>query len=124
MKLLKSLSDIFVRFRYPISLPQDIASDLGYDVSNSMNFNEFILHLTDPCHRPAKLSRFMPRDQAEDVFRLAKRKERFSQDSLFSYQFKNGWLEFILQFDEKARLRRLYIHHKDLKQKHEILISQ
>ena len=65
----------------------------------------------------------MPREQAEETFRLAKRKEKFKQNSLFSYHFKRGWIEFNLQFDEQSRLRRLYICHKDLKRKHEISIS-
>ncbi len=66
----------------------------------------------------------MPREQAEDMFRLAIRKEKFQQNSLFSYHFKGGWVEFVLQFDEQARLRRLYTRHKDLKQKCEIPISR
>lgn len=122
MKVLKPLMHLFVRLRYPVSMPEDVASDLGLQISNSLNFKEFIRCLTDPRHRPTKLSRFMPRDQAEDIFRLAKRKERFQQNSLFSYHFKGGWVEFNLQFDEQSRLRRLYIRHKDLKQKHEISI--
>lgn len=123
MKILKPFFRLFVRFRYPVSMPEDVAADLGLNISNSLSFQEFIHCLTDPCHRPTKLTRFMPRDQAEDIFRLALRKERFQQNSLFSYHFKNGWMEFILQFDEQSRLRRLYIRHKDLKQKHEIGIS-
>lgn len=122
MKMLKPFLHLLVRFRYPVSMPEDVASDLGIQISNSLNFKQFIHCLTDPRQRPTKLSRFMPRDQAEDIFRLAKRKERFQQNSLFSYHFKGGWVEFILQFDEQSRLRRLYIRHKDLKQKHEISI--
>lgn len=123
MKVFRPLFHLFVRFRYPVSMPEDVASDLGLEITNSLNFKEFMRCLTDPRHRPTKLSRFMPREQAEDIFRLAKRKERFQQNSLFSYHFKGGWMEFILQFDEQSRLRRLYIRHKDLKQKHEISIS-
>lgn len=104
-------------------MPEDVAADLGLDISNALTFKEFIRCLTDPIHRPRKLIRFMPRDQAEEIFHYALRKERFQQNSLFSYHFKGGWMEFILQFDEQSRLRRLYIRHKDLKQKHEIGIS-
>jgi hypothetical protein len=123
MKLFKPITRLFARFRYPVSLPEDIATDLGLNISNSLSFQQFIHCLTDPSHRPTKLTRFMPRDQAEEIFRLALRKEKFQQNSLFSYHFKRGWMEFILQFDEQSRLRRLYICHKDLKQKHEIGIS-
>lgn len=123
MKVLQPLLQLFIRFRYPVSMPEDVAADLGLNISNSLNFQEFMGCLTDPRHRPTKLIRFMPRDQAEDMFRFALRKERFQQNSLFSYHFKGGWMEFVLQFDEQSRLRRLYMRHKDLKQKHEIPIS-
>jgi len=123
MKVLRPLLHLLVRLRYPVSMPEDVAADLGLNITNSLNFKEFMCCLTDPSRRPTKLTRFMPRDQAEDTFRLAKRKERFQHNSLFSYHFKGGWIEFVLQFDEQSRLRRLYIRHKDLKQKHEISIS-
>jgi hypothetical protein len=120
---LQLFSQLFVRFRYPISMPEDVATDLGLTLSNLLTFQEFMSHLTNPHHRPTKLSRFMPRDQAENNFRFALRKEKFQSNSLFSYHFNGGWMEFILHFDENARLRRLYIRHKDLKQKYEIPIS-
>lgn len=123
MRILKPLQRLFVRFRYPVSTPEDVAADLGLDITNALTFQEFILFLTNPLHRPKKLIRFMGREQAEEIFRLALRKERFQQNSLFSYHFKEGWMEFILQFDDEARLRRLYIRHKNLKQKHEMGIS-
>jgi hypothetical protein len=123
MKVLKPLLRLFIRFRYPVSMPEDVAADLGLNISNSLTFAEFMNCLIDPCQRPTKLTRFMPRHQAEDSFRLALRKEIFQQNSLFSYHFKDGWMEFVLQFDEQSRLRRLYIRHKHLKQKHEIPIS-
>src|SRR4051812_48473904 len=123
LKTFKPLLRLFVRFRYPISTPEEVGSDLGLNISNLLTFQEFIACLTHPHYRPAKLTRFMPRQQAEDIFRQARRKERFQQDSLFSYHFNGGWMEFMLQFDEQSRLRRLYIRHKDLKQKHEISIS-
>ena len=56
----------------------------------------------------------MPREEAEAAFQSAQRKERFGRNSLFSYYFQEGWLEFKLYFDEKARLRRIYLQHKDL----------
>lgn len=123
MKVLKPILQLFVRFRYPVSMPEDVATDLGINITNSLNFKEFMHCLTNPCYRPTKLTRFMPRDQAEDMFRLAKRKERFPQNSLISYYFKGGWMEFVLQFDAQSRLRRVYIRHKDLKKEHEIPIS-
>jgi hypothetical protein len=123
MNIFNPFLRLFIRLRYPVSMPEDVAADLGLDISNSLTFQQFMSCLLDPRYRPTKLTRFMPRDQAEEIFRSAKRKERFPQNSLFSYHFKGGWMEFVLQFDEQARLRRLYVRHKDLKQKHEIPIS-
>lgn len=121
--LLSSLSMVLARFRYPVSLPEDVAVDLGLDLSNRLSFDEFISCLTNPQCCPTKLTRFMLREQAEFVFSRALRKERFARDSHFSYHFNGGWMEFILKFDIDSRLRRIYICHKDLKQKHEIFIS-
>jgi hypothetical protein len=122
MKVFQPLMQLFVRFRYPVSMPEDVAKDLGLKLSNTLSFQKFIYLLTNSDHRPTKLSRFMPRDLAEQTFRTALKKERFQYNSLFSYHFKTGWMEFMLQFDNESRLRRLYIRHKDLKQQHEIEI--
>lgn len=123
LKLYRSFLRLFIRFRYPVSMPEDVAADLGLAISNFVTFPQLIFNLTNSERRPANLVRFMPRKQAEEAFRLALKKECFQQDSLFSYYFNGSWMEFILQFDEESRLRRVYIRHKDLKQKHEILIS-
>jgi len=103
-----------VRLRYPVSLPEEIATDLGISVSNFLTFDEFVCQLTSHSCRPRRLLRFMPREEAEAAFQSAQRKERFCRSSLFSYYFHEGWLEFSLYFDEHARLRRIYIQHKDL----------
>ncbi len=123
MKLFSPLLHLWCRFRYPVSTPEDVGTDLGIKVSNQLSFNEFIHCLMDPHQRPTKLIRFMPRAQAEEIFQSALRKEKFQSNSLFSYHFKGGWMEFILQFDEQSRLRRLYMRHKELKHKHELPIS-
>lgn len=120
MNFFKPFQRLFVRFRYPVSMPEDVASDLGLNISNYLTFQEFIELLTNPNTKPSKLSRYMPRHEAECIFQSALRKERFKHDSLFSYYFNGGWMEFVLQFDEQSRLRRLYINHKDMKQKYEI----
>lgn len=123
MKVLTPLFRLLVRFRYPVSTPEDVAADLGLNMSNDLTFDQFINCLTNPCYRPTKLMKFMPREKAEEMFQLALRKEKFKQNSLFSYYFNGGWMEFMLLFDEQSRLRRLYIRHKDIKQKYEIPIS-
>lgn len=120
MKLLNPLYRFLLRFRYPVSMPEDVARDLGLCFSNFLTFKEFVSCLAHPKVCPANLRKYMPRSQAEAVFRSARRKEKFTHNSLFSYYFSEGWMEFILQFDEQSRLRRLYIQHKVLKRKVEI----
>ena len=123
MKVFEPLIYLLIRLRYPFSMPQDVATDLGLNLSNSLTFYQFMDCLLAPHQSPTNLIRFMPRDQAENAFRSAIRKEKFSHTSIFSYYFKGGWVEFVLHFDEHSRLRRLYIRHKNLKQQHEIPIS-
>lgn len=123
MNAFHSFFQLFIRFRYPVSTPEDVATDLGLEVSNDLTFEEFMSYLVDPSHRPSNLIRYMPREKAESMFQTALRKERFNQNSLFCYYFNGNWMEFMLQFDEQSRLRRLYIRHKALKQKYEIPIS-
>lgn len=123
MKFFESFFRLLVRFRYPVSLPEDVARDLGLNLSNFITFPELIKHLIHPGHRPSRLMKLMPREQAESLFQAALRKERFQHNTLFSYHFNGSWLEFVLQFDDQSHLRRLYIRHKDLKQKYEIPIS-
>lgn len=114
MKAFDWLFHCFLRLRYPVSLPEDIATDLGISASNFLTFNEFVFHLTNLSCRPKRLTRFMPRDQAEAAFQSAQRKECFGRNSLYSYYFHEGWLEFSLYFDEHSRLRRIYMQHKHL----------
>lgn len=101
-----------VRFRYPVSLPEDIALALGIEASNLLTFEEFVSRLISPGCRPTRLTKFMPREKAEAAFQGALRKEHFKKNSLFFYYFNEGWLEFILLFDEDSRLRRIYLQHK------------
>ncbi len=114
MKAFDWFFNFFLRVRYPASLPEDIATDLGINTSNFLTFEEFVDQLTSHSCRPKRLTRFMPRDAAEAAFQSALRKERFGRNSLFSYYFHEGWLEFSLYFDEQARLRRIYLQHKRL----------
>lgn len=123
MKLLESFSQILFRFRYPFSSPRDIGGDLGIPLPGNLEFNEFLTYLLHPSQQSTRLIRFMPRKEAESMFQSAIRKECFKLNSLFSYYFNGGWVEFMLQFDAESRLRRLYIRHKQLKHLHEIKIS-
>ncbi|KAF3362094.1 Uncharacterized protein PHSC3_001405 [Chlamydiales bacterium STE3] len=107
-------SHLLTRFRYPVSLPEDIAQALGVNLSNAQPFKEFVKQLIAPTLKPTTLTKFMIRDQAEQVFCNALRKERFHQSTLFSYYFSEGWLEFVLKFDDKGFLRRVYMMHRDI----------
>lgn len=110
MQFFDSFLHMFIRFRYPVSLPQDIAHALGISLKNTIAF-EHLLMVCQSCV-PTRLAKFMPRMEAERVFQSAQRKDRFAQTSLYSYFFSEGWLEFELHFDDCSRLRRIYIHHK------------
>ncbi len=109
MHLLESLNRLLSRFRYPVSLPEDVAHDLGMDLPNTLNFQEFLTTLSSAHQRPAKLRKYMGRTLAESTFESALKKETFKSCSLFSYYFNKGWLVFALYFDEKSRLRRVYL---------------
>ncbi|HEY4832828.1 MAG TPA: hypothetical protein VIH61_09755 [Waddliaceae bacterium] len=109
MHLLESLTRLISRFRYPVSLPEDVAHDLGMYLPNSLNFQEFLQILASPQQRPAKLRKYMSRTLAESTFESALKKEAFKSCSLFSYYFNKGWLVFALYFDEDSRLRRVYL---------------
>ncbi len=113
---------LFLRFRYPVSLPEDVAEALGVQCSNFITFEDFVTKLTCPSCRPTRLKKFMPREEAEAAFQTALRKEKFLHNSLFSYYFNEGWMEFVLQFDEHSRLRRIYIQHKKITQEEGIEI--
>lgn len=114
MKTLDWLYHVVLRFRYPVTLPEEIATDLGISISNFLTFNEFVSQLTNLSCRPQRLKRFMTRDAAEAAFKCAQRKEKFTRNTLFSYYFLEGWLEFSLHFDEHSRLRRIYLQHKNV----------
>lgn len=109
MQLLESLTRLICRFRYPVSLPEDVAHDLGMHLPNTLNFQEFLYLLSSPYQRPAKLRKYMSRTLAESTFESALKKESFRSCSLFSYYFNKGWLVFALYFDEDGRLRRIYL---------------
>ncbi len=110
MQLFSAIQQMLVRFRYPVSMPNEVAASLGIQVENTIPFSNF-LSLCQTC-RPSRLTKFMPRHEAERAFKGALRKERFSSSSLYSFYFNEGWLEFELQFDTNSLLRRIYVHHK------------
>ena len=122
MKSFDWFFNVLLRLRYPVTLPEEIATDLGISASNVLTFEEFVRKLTCVSCRPERLKRFMPRDVAEAAFQSAQRKERFNRNSLFSYYFHEGWLEFSLYFDDQSRLRRIYLQHKRLKREQGIEI--
>lgn len=121
-KTLDAVYRFFPRLRYPVTLPEDIGEALGIAASNFSSFDEFVRLLTCPSCKPTRLMRFMPREKAEEAFKTAQRKERFQQNTLISYYFNEGWMEFILDFDDQSRLRRIYINHKQIEQERGIEI--
>lgn len=109
MQLLETISRFLTRFRYPVTLPEELASDLGLHLSNSLSFEQLLKELSMPSAMPTTLWKWMPRSSAEGVFRGALKKEIFCNSALFSYYFNQGWLVFTLYFDEDSTLRRLYV---------------
>ena len=106
--LIHSFTRLMSRFRYPVSLPEDIAKDLGVRLSNSLSFEAFLKALSSPHMHPTKIRKYMCRQQAENAFHAALRKECFPACSFFSYYFSKGWVVIALYFDEEDRLRRAY----------------
>lgn len=116
MKLLKKMSRFIQRLKNPVSLPEDIGKDLGIQLLyNELSFQECIDKLVSKELSSKYLIRFMPREEAEMLFKSAVRKETFKDTSLFSYYIYNGWLAFKLIFDDQNRLRRVYLQHCSLK---------
>lgn len=123
MKAFDCLCRFLLRFRYPVSLPEEIAEALGVPLSNYLTYDEFVNRLACPNCRPTRLKKFMPREKAEEAFQGALRKEHFREKSLYSYYFNEGWIEFILQFDDQSRLRRIYLQHKQIEHDQGLEIS-
>mgnify|MGYP003994059141 CR=1 FL=1 len=109
-KLFKSFITLFVRLRYPVSLPEEVAAALGMERRRRFcSFKGFLEEL-EGCE-PKNLYRLMARESAEAVFHAAVRKERFNGTSLFSFYLGETWVEFRLLFDEESCLRRIYLCH-------------
>ncbi|MEM1282293.1 MAG: hypothetical protein AAGG81_01925 [Chlamydiota bacterium] len=123
MKPLDRLARLFARFWYPVTLPEDVTETLGVEVSNFLSFDELIRRITQSNTNPLRLSKFMPRKDAEAAFQHATCIEHFGEKTLVSYFFPEGWVEFVLKFDGEARLRRIYLLHKDVKNEEGVEIS-
>lgn len=109
MQMIEHITRLISRFRYPVSLPEDLARDLGIQIPNTVNFCQLLKYLKSSDLRLTRFKRFMPRELAENAFRSALKKESFKSSTLFSYYFKKSWLVFALYFDEEGGLRRLYV---------------
>lgn len=120
MKWLDNLTRLMARFRYPVSLPEDIGGALGIDTSNLDNFEALLTTLTSL--KTTHLKKFMRREEAEEAFKKACIRERYGQNTLCCFYFNEGWIEFTLQFDPQSRLRRVYMMHKKIKNDVEIPI--
>lgn len=116
MRTIDQLCRFLLRFRYPVCLPEEVAHALGVNASNFMTFPQFIRQLSCANFRPSRLYKFMPREKAEEAFRNAHCTEQFRNSTLFSFYFPEGWMEFVLEFDDISRLRRVYMHHKHIKE--------
>lgn len=106
------------RICYPISNPQQVLGALGIQSKTYVNFQQFLQQVVT--RSPRRLFRRMPRAQAEKAFSTAYKKEGFHHMTIMSYYFCQGWLEFILEFDPRDHLRRLYVQHRLINSSHTI----
>ena len=114
MNFLRQITRLIYRFRHPVTLPEEVACDVGVPLSNGLSCEAVIQRLKDPRQASKKLVRMMPRERAEGLFHNALRQEKFRRSTLFSYYFATGWMEFSLQFDDQDLLRRVYILHRNI----------
>ncbi|MGM0440412.1 MAG: hypothetical protein ACQEP8_04800 [Chlamydiota bacterium] len=115
-KFCHCICEVRRRWLYPVSLPEDIGEALGINIPPSITYQRLMEVLTDPQNCPHRLARYMPRELAEAAFSKALRKESFNHESVFSYYFREGWLEFVLLFDVDSCLRRVYLQHPALQE--------
>ena len=114
MSWLRQFSRLFYRFRHPVTLPEEVACDVGIPLPNGLSCEAVIQRLKDPNQSSNKLVRMMPREGAEALFHNAVRQEKFRKSTLFSYYFASGWMEFSLQYDDQDLLQRVYILHRNI----------
>jgi len=117
------IARFFARFRYPVTLPEDVAESLGIKVSNFLSYNELIKKISTCESNPLRLARLMPRNEAESAFQHATCIERFGAKTLVSYYFSEGWVGFVLQFDSQMQLRRIYLRHKEIEEEEGVEIN-
>ncbi|NGX58725.1 MAG: hypothetical protein K940chlam3_01633 [Chlamydiae bacterium] len=98
------------RIRYPFSMPEEVGLDLGLDITNALNFESFLEFLSSGSCLPQNLEKYMRREEVERFFAHPFRTDHFQDKTLFSYYFKQGWVEFELKFDCENRLRRMWLH--------------
>lgn len=112
------LISLWEHLLYPVSHPNQVLLALGIASKMRLNFRQFLQQIVT--RSPKRLYRRMSRSQSEKVFSNAYKKETFHHMTLISYYFCQGWLEFILEFDPRDNLRRLYVQHRMLNANHSI----
>ncbi|CRX38044.1 hypothetical protein [Estrella lausannensis] len=106
------LATLVARIWHPVALPEEIAGCFGLKVSNFLSVEDLIGVLCKSQCYTTCLSRYMPREIAESVFRHATSVESFGEKTIISYYFRDGWVEYVLLFDQEDRLRRIYLYHR------------
>lgn len=110
MTILEHLLRFLARFRYPVSLPEDVASALGITISNHISFHQLVSKICS-CH-PTRLNKLMHREEAEKAFSSAVSCEKFLDNTVCSFCFTQGRVVFVLKFDQEERLRHIVLQHK------------
>lgn len=115
VNIVDPLRRLMMRWRHPFCLPEEVLSVLGLESpSLTLSFDELMHFLSSAECQPQNLMRYMSRVDAEAVFSEALKKERFNNETLFSFYFAESWVEFILHFDSESKLRRVYLQYNGL----------
>jgi hypothetical protein len=110
----QALMKFLARIWYPVALPEDLAEVFEIEISNFVPYPKLLETISGCQLHSHRLAKYMPRKLAESVFRHATCVETFKDKSIASYYFHEGWIEFVLYFDQDGALRRIYLLHKEI----------
>ncbi len=114
MKFLDSCLRLFCQFKYPLSLPDEVALAIGMRQANFIPFDLLCKTITPPRDAPKALKKYMNRKEAEKVFKSALSRKFEPLQSHFSYTVDGTTVNFTLHFDQNERLRRLVVQREEI----------
>lgn len=108
------LQRFFLRFKYPIILPEEVARTLEINAPINLTVDELIVCLTSGSQSSPLLVSHAKRETLEKCFSNAQQLEKFGRKTLISYYFSEGWLELSLEFDAHDTLSRAFVIHQKI----------